>query len=76
MDFATSDSEIGQELTEGEAFGDVAPRLYFLTYCARLMEIPFLKENRQPKFEAMFPLALAESFRWILPLRIPKSAKN
>jgi hypothetical protein len=76
MHFATSDSEIGQELTEGEAFGDVAARLHFLTYCARLIEIPFLKENRQPTFEALFPLALAKSFRCILPLRIPKSAKN
>jgi len=41
MDFGAQDEAIGQELTEGGAFCDVAPRLCFLNR-ARWMQIPSL----------------------------------
>jgi hypothetical protein len=40
------------------------------------MKTPSYRENRPPTFEALSPIALVESFRWILALEMKKSAKN
>jgi len=78
MNFGAQDEAINQELTEGGAFCDVAPRLCFLGVFwitrAGCKSPPY--QNRRTTFEALSPIALVKSWRWILVLEMKKSAKN
>jgi hypothetical protein len=75
MDLGAWDEEIGQELTEGGAFCDVAPAVFFPLRALDANPLLYGK-NRPPTFKPLLLIALVESWRWILALEMRKLDKN